>query len=103
VQVIKRHPEEGGRLEFGTEIISAKDNTIAALLGASPGASTSVSIALDLLADCFPEQMKTLTWQGRLKALFPSWGRKLADDVGLAAKVRDRSATLLQLDPMDVM
>jgi malate dehydrogenase (quinone) len=62
-----------------------------------------VSIALDLLADCFPEQMKTLTWQGRLKALFPSWGRKLADDVGLAAKVRDRSATLLQLDPMDVM
>ncbi|MFO0598265.1 MAG: malate dehydrogenase (quinone) [Myxococcaceae bacterium] len=96
VQVIKRDPEAGGRLEFGTEIISAKDNTIAALLGASPGASTSVSVALDLLADCFPERMAA--WQPALAALIPSWGRKLGDDVALTQAVRTRTHRVLGLD-----
>jgi malate dehydrogenase (quinone) len=41
VQVIKRDADEGGVLEFGTEIVASKDGSIAALLGASPGASTS--------------------------------------------------------------
>ncbi|RYF61303.1 MAG: malate dehydrogenase (quinone), partial [Cytophagaceae bacterium] len=44
VQVIKKDDEEGGVLEFGTEVVSAADGSIAALLGASPGASTAVSI-----------------------------------------------------------
>ncbi|MFT3711883.1 MAG: malate dehydrogenase (quinone) [Archangium sp.] len=95
VQVIKRDAEEGGRLEFGTEIISAKDNTLAALLGASPGASTSVSIALDLLADCFPQRMAE--WQPKLKELIPSWGRKLREERELTEEVRARSAHVLQL------
>jgi len=98
VQVIKKDPAGGGKLEFGTEIISARDNTVAALLGASPGASTSVSIALDLLADCFPEQMQTAAWQAGLKALFPSWGRKLSAERELAAEVRARSHRVLGLD-----
>lgn len=97
VQVIKKDPDGGGKLEFGTEIISARDNTIAALLGASPGASTSVQIALDLLADCFPEQMRTPSWQAKLSQLVPSWGKKLHDDPALAAEVRQRSHRLLRL------
>jgi malate dehydrogenase (quinone) len=97
VQVIKKDAEGGGKLEFGTEIISARDNTVAALLGASPGASTSVSIALDLLVDCFPEQMQTPAWQERLRALFPSWGQKLSTEPRLAAQVRERSHRLLRL------
>ena len=99
VQVIKKDEHTIGRLEFGTEIISARDNTVAALLGASPGASTSVAVALDLLADCFPERMETAQWQAGLQALFPAWGHKLAADPGLAAKVRERSTRLLQLAP----
>ena len=58
VQIIKLDPEKGPILQFGTEIVSDKDHTIAALLGASPGASTSPPIMLDLLKIAFPEQMK---------------------------------------------
>lgn len=95
VQVIKRDEKDGGRLEFGTEIISAKDNTLAALLGASPGASTSVSVALDLLADCFPERMPA--WEPKLRELIPSWGRKLRDERELTEEVRARSERVLRL------
>lgn len=97
VQVIKKGDDTFGRLEFGTEIVSARDNTVAALLGASPGASTSVAVALDLLIDCFPEQMQTEAWQRELRALIPSWGRPLASDPQLAAEVRARSSRLLGL------
>ena len=99
VQVIKKDEHTLGKLEFGTEIISARDNTVAALLGASPGASTAVSIALDLLLDCFPERMETEQWQLALKGLFPSWGQKLADDPKLAAGVRAWSSRVLKLSP----
>ena len=54
VQIIKKDPKKGGILQFGTELVAAKDGTIAALLGASPGASVTVSIMLDLLERCFP-------------------------------------------------
>jgi malate dehydrogenase (quinone) len=97
VQVIKKDEAEGGKLEFGTEIISAKDNSLAALLGASPGASTSVSIALDLLADCFPERMATPEAQARLRAMIPSYGRKLDDDEALLRAVREASHRTLGL------
>ena len=33
VQIIKRDPKEGGVLRLGTEVVSDKDGTIAALLG----------------------------------------------------------------------
>ena len=41
-------------LEFGTELVTAADGTIAGLLGASPGASTAVATMVDLLERCFP-------------------------------------------------
>jgi malate dehydrogenase (quinone) len=59
VQVIKKDEKEGGVLEFGTEVVSAADGSIAALLGASPGASTAVSIMLDLLKRCFKNKVST--------------------------------------------
>src|SRR5690606_21026657 len=49
VQIIKKDGKNGGLLEFGTEVVHNSDNTVAALLGASPGASTSVYIMLDVL------------------------------------------------------
>jgi malate dehydrogenase (quinone) len=97
VQVIKRDGKGGGKLEFGTEIISAKDNTLAALLGASPGASTSVTIALDLLADCFPEKMATEAWQSKLREMIPSYGQALAENEPLATAVRYESHARLAL------
>ena len=97
VQVIKKDQEEGGILEFGTEIVSSADGSVAALLGASPGASTSVSIMLDLLARCFPEKMKTEAWQATLKALIPSYGKSLANDETLAMEQRHHTAGVLGL------
>lgn len=77
VQVIKHDEEEGGILEFGTEVVAAQDGSLAALLGASPGASTAVSIMLGLLEKCFPEKMAGGRWPERLKELIPSFGKKL--------------------------
>ena len=40
-------------IEFDTELLVSEDKTIAGLLGASPGASTSVNIMLDLINKSF--------------------------------------------------
>ena len=56
VQVIKKDDEHGGVLEFGTEVVSAADGSLAVLLGASPGASTSVSIMLNVIKKCYNYQ-----------------------------------------------
>ncbi len=69
VQVIKRDTKEGGRLEFGTELVCAADGSIAGLLGASPGASTAASAMLGLLRRCFPERYAQ--WRPDLEGLVP--------------------------------
>lgn len=97
VQIIKKDKEEGGVLEFGTEIVSSANGSIAALLGASPGASTSVSIMLDLLKRCFPEEMATQAWLDKLKELIPSFGQSLAKDETLAMEMRQKTRTVLKL------
>ena len=98
VQVIKKKPSGGGILEFGTEVVSAADGSIAALLGASPGASTAVSIMLDLLDRCFHEQMQTAEWQNKIKKMIPSFGQKLADDDELCVATRTLTTEVLQLE-----
>lgn len=55
VQIIKKDEFEGGKLQFGTEVISSKDGSVTCLLGASPGASTATSIMLEVLEKAFPE------------------------------------------------
>ena len=100
VQVIKKHPDHVGVLEFGTEVISAADGSLAALLGASPGASTAASIMLSLLDKCFPEKVKTSEWQSKLKEIIPSYGQSLANDEALLQKVRARTAEVLGLETL---
>ena len=63
VQIIKKDPVRGGILQSGTEVVSSADGLIAALLGASPSASTSVSIMLQLIERCFKEHFVTDAWQ----------------------------------------
>ncbi len=97
VQVIKKDEKEGGVLEFGTEVVSAADGSIAALLGASPGASTAVSIMLDLLKRCFKNKFSTNEWQAKLKQMIPSYGQSLASNAELCMKVRARTSEVLGL------
>src|SRR5690554_2362759 len=97
VQIIKKDAKGHGKLEFGTEIVAAKDGTLAALLGASPGASTAVQAMIDVLERCFPERMASAQWQSRMKELVPSYGQSLVEDAELLKKVRERTLSTLNL------
>ncbi|MBX2910576.1 MAG: malate dehydrogenase (quinone) [Cyclobacteriaceae bacterium] len=97
VQVIKKDKKEGGILEFGTEVVVSKDGTVAALLGASPGASTSVAIMLDLIVKCFGKEGQADRWQAKLKEMVPSFGVSLAANEGQLRESRARTASVLEL------
>ena len=101
VQIIKRDPLKGPILQFGTEIVTDKDHTLAALLGASPGASTSPPIMLDLMTKAFPEEMKA-GWEARLKQIVPSYGRKLNENAALTNEIRSLTSQSLKLPYLEV-
>ena len=97
VQVIKKDEEEGGVLEFGTEVVNAADGSISALLGASPGASTAVAIMIDLLHRCFADKMKTAEWQNKIQKMIPSYRQSLAENETFSKESRKRTAAALDL------
>ncbi len=97
VQVIYHDNSHNGELRFGTEIVSSEDGSIAALLGASPGASTAVPIMLNLLKACFPEALAD-GWGEKLKAMIPTYGQTLEGNKDLIKKTRDWTSNTLQLD-----
>ena len=97
VQVIKKDPKRGGVLQFGTEIISTRDGTLSALLGASPGASTSVAIMLELLENCFPDEMNSTSWKKKLRQMIPSHGISLMQDATLHERIKSRAQDILQI------
>lgn len=97
VQVIRNDPSKGGVLEFGTEVVHAVDGSLAALLGASPGASTAVSIVLEVLQKCFGKAMKTERWHKQLTEMIPSFGQNLSKDVLLCARVKNWTNRTLDL------
>lgn len=74
VQIIKADGHGGGELRFGTEVVTGANGSIAALLGASPGASTAVAIMLEVIQRCFPKQWRSPEWRGRLARWIPSLG-----------------------------
>ncbi|MDO5639324.1 MAG: malate dehydrogenase (quinone) [Neisseria sp.] len=101
VQIIKKDPKNGPVLQFGTEVVTDQDHTIAALLGASPGASTSPSIMLGLLAKAFPEQMAQ-GWEARLKEIVPSYGEQINSSPELTNQIRRATSAALQLPYIEV-
>ncbi|AHJ96995.1 malate:quinone oxidoreductase [Hymenobacter swuensis] len=98
VQVIKKDAKEGGVLEFGTEVVAAADGSIAALLGASPGASTAVSIMVGLVQRCFAESARTPAWQAKMREMIPSFGKNLNDEPQLVAQLRAHTSAVLGLN-----
>lgn len=97
VQVIKKDKDGGGVLEFGTEVVTKADGSLAVLLGASPGASTATSIMMDLLQRCFKDKINTEEWQSKLKEMIPSYGQKLNDNPALSDQIRSETASVLKL------
>ncbi|MEG1767264.1 MAG: malate dehydrogenase (quinone) [Comamonas sp.] len=101
VQIIKNDPEKGPILQFGTEIVTDQNKTIAALLGASPGASTAPPIMLNLLAQAFPKEMEA-GWKEKLKTIVPSYGRKINDSAALTNEIRAMTGQALKLPYLEV-
>jgi len=95
VQVIKDTPAGRGTLQFGTEVVSAADGSVAALLGASPGASTAVHVMLEVLERCFPQQMQQ--WEPKIKEMIPSYGVNLVQNPDLFEKIQEETAQTLGL------
>lgn len=96
VQIVKPDPARGGRLEFGTELVSAADRSLVALLGASPGASTAAHIAVSVIGRCFKDEL-ACGGLAKLKEIIPSYGLSLAQDADLCRRVRARTAAVLGL------
>lgn len=97
VQVIKDTPDKGkGTLQFGTEVITAADGSIAALLGASPGASTAVHVMLEVIRRCFPQQLPQ--WEGKIKEMVPSYGTSLMNNPALLEEVKAFTGEMLELN-----
>ena len=97
VQIIKSSKREGGRLQLGTEVVASGDGSLAALLGASPGASTAVTIMLEVLERCFAAQLATPEWQERLRAVLPSNQLHPLQNPEVLQRMRERSDALLGL------
>lgn len=96
VQIIK-DTEKGGKgtIQFGTEVITSKDGTVAALLGASPGASTAVYVMLEVLERCFPENMND--WEPKIKEMIPSYGISLMENPELLEEITKKTDEILGL------
>jgi malate dehydrogenase (quinone) len=102
VQVIK-DTEAGGKgtLQFGTEVITAADGSIAALLGASPGASTAVHVMLEVIKRSFPQHVKE--WEAKIKEMIPSYGVTLMDKPELLHEVHTTTAATLGLSEKELV
>ncbi|MFB5088852.1 malate:quinone oxidoreductase [Psychrobacillus sp. PGGUH221] len=102
VQVIK-DTEAGGKgtLQFGTEVVTAADGSVAALLGASPGASTAVHVMLEIINKCFPQHIKE--WEQKIKEMIPSYGMSLAENPELLQEIHTSTAETLRLSDTELV
>jgi malate dehydrogenase (quinone) len=98
VQIIKKDLIHGGILQFGTELVSAADHSMVAMLGASPGASTAVWIMIQVIERCFAERLQDGGWSVKLKEIIPSYGQSLAENTALCRQVRAETAAVLNIN-----
>lgn len=98
VQIVKYDRNLGGdTLRFGTEVVSAAGGTLAALLGASPGASISVAAMLEVLEKSFPELMQSDVWKEKLSQMIPSYKQNFEANVLAMQNRREQTQATLQL------
>ena len=103
VQTIKPHESQGwfkheeGQLQFGTELVSAGDKSLVALLGASPGASTAANIAVEVMERCFADRLED-GWGAKLRKIIPTYGIDLKQDAEACRKTRADTAPVLMIE-----
>jgi malate dehydrogenase (quinone) len=90
-QIIKPKGRKGS-LQFGTEVISSSDGTIAGLLGASPGASVSVAVMLEVMKKMFGQDSVA-----KIQQQVPGLHENLNQNPSEAKKHLSRTAQALRL------
>jgi malate dehydrogenase (quinone) len=103
VQIIKPDGKGGGILQFGTELLTAEDKSIVALLGASPGASTAAFIAIQLLQTCFADKLTEDGWLPKLRQIIPTFGIDLRADADACRRTRTDTARVLGLQTVETL
>lgn len=99
VQVIMPDEKSGGKLEFGTKVVGDANGSIAAVLGASPGASVAVAVVLDVLKRLYKNDLTG--WETKLREIIPSYGKSIADDPELCRTIRRDTSQVLHLTNID--
>lgn len=99
VQAIKKTDGQAGIVHYGTEVITDADRSISALLGASPGASVSVNIVLEVVKKCFPALLASPEGHARMKAMIPTFDVdvKLPENAAQFREVSQRADVILGL------
>lgn len=97
VMIIKNDENGKGKLEFGTELVTSQDSSLAALLGASPGASTAVQAMIDVIERCFKDKLQQPCWKEKMMKMVPSYRQSLIDDEELLVSVRANTHSILGL------
>jgi len=100
VQAIKKTDGEAGIVHYGTEVITSSDRSLCSLLGASPGASVCVSIALEIVSRCFPDLLRDREGRERLERMVPGHFDDVRQVEG-AARHRRRTAQCAELLGLD--
>ena len=99
VQALKK--ADRGAVYFGTEVFTDSQHSLAALLGASPGASVSVSIAREVILKCFPQLLEHPAGRARMKEMLPTYDvdLKQSAQAALFRKVSANTEATLRLTP----
>lgn len=98
VQIIKRNNKNRGILQFGTEIVTSKDKTISALLGASPGASIAVAISIQILYKMFNKKINSDLWKNKLLEIVPYYTHQFYNNTATSNnKIQQDTRTTLDL------
>ena len=100
VQALKK--ADHGAVYFGTEVFTDSHHSLAALLGASPGASVSVNIARELILKCLPQLLANSAGRDRMKEMLPTYDEDLKQpcNAGLFEKLSAAAEEALQLRPV---
>ncbi len=99
VQAIKKTDGKAGIVHYGTEVLTSSDGSLSALLGASPGASTSVHIVLEVIRNAFPDLLDKPATRGLLTRMVPNWDTDITrpENAAFYLKHAEQTSAALQL------
>ena len=98
VQIIKK-TKDGGYLQFGTEIVNSADGSLSALLGASPGASTAVSIMIQVLKKSCLLKSDKINFEREISHLLYESEFKNVSDNNFLENIKKRNNSILGFHP----